>query len=178
MLNRYDILLGREPPAPVIYQAIQEYVPRYENILAGKGIFTGSPICTLDVLAIQTLIETDHNCIAYVEQSSDCVSWDIIDQFTPTYNVIQGTGSSSYTVQVVNSYAKVRVKNVGDSTMSFKLQVILCPVPRSRGNIFSLPFQYGAREMRNRYRSLYHVDESVARTIDLLAERVVQNESV
>jgi len=62
--------------------------------------------------------------------------------------------------------------------------VVPCPLPHPKGDVLVLPFQYGTnypgglREMRNRYRSLYHVDESVARTIDLLAERVVQNESV
>jgi hypothetical protein len=100
--------------------------------------WSGAASSTLGVAAIQVSLKTDQNCTVYVDQSPDnapaagAPHWDITD----TYNYISSLGGNSWTVQAVNSYVRVRVKNVGTAnTTYFRLQTALCPivdaVPRS-----------------------------------------------
>lgn len=101
------------------------------NLNAG-ATFTGTLVSTLGVGAIQVSLKTDQNCTVYVDQSPDGTNWDISDSFD-YWNVIN---NFSQTVQAVNSYVRVRVKNIGTSaTTYFRLQTVLAPIiealPRS-----------------------------------------------
>lgn len=93
--------------------------------LASGATFTGLAESTLDYAGIQVSLKTDQNCTVYVDQSTDGSNWDINDTFTYYYS----NGGASWTVQAVNSYVRVRVKNNGASTTTyFRMQTALCPV--------------------------------------------------
>lgn len=93
--------------------------------LAGGATFTGTSVTTLGANAIQVSLKTDVNCTVYIDQSPDGTNWDIVDIFNYYYS----TNNFSTTVQTVNSYFRVRVKNVDAATSTyFRLQSVLCPV--------------------------------------------------
>lgn len=94
------------------------------NLLSSAN-FTGVATSTLGVSAIQVSLKTDQNMIVYVEQSPDGANWDIVDHFDYIYSL----GGNSWTVQAVNSYARVVVVNTnGTATTYFRLQTALCPI--------------------------------------------------
>lgn len=96
------------------------------SAIAYNGTFTGSGTSTLGVAAIQVSLKTDQKCTVYVEQSPDNTNWDISDEFT--YFTTKNFG---ITTQAINSYVRVRVKNVSPgqvSTSYMRLQTCLCPV--------------------------------------------------
>ena len=100
--------------------------------IAASGTFTGTATTTLGVVGIQVSIKTDQNCIVYVDQSPDGDNWDITDSYIYYYSL----GGAGWTVQAINSYYRVRVTNVGQSSTTYmRLQTALCPiveaVPRS-----------------------------------------------
>lgn len=102
-----------------------------KNLSAG-ATFTGSSATTLGVNAIQVSLKTDQNCTVYVEQSPDGTNWDLVD----IYNYWASINNFGITVQAVNSYVRVRVKNISTTdTTYFRLQTVLCPIvealPRS-----------------------------------------------
>jgi hypothetical protein len=104
------------------------------NITAG-ATFTGTSTSTLGIVGIQVSIKTDRDCTVYVDQSptdSGAPNWDITD----TYNYTSSLGGASWTTQAVNSYVRVRVKNITSANTTYlRLQTCLCPiveaVPRS-----------------------------------------------
>jgi len=86
--------------------------------------FTGIGTSTLGIVGIQVSLKTDQNCTVWVEQSPDNINWDVSDNFT--YYTIKPFGT---TIQAVNSYVRIRVKNISSSaTTYFRLQTALCPV--------------------------------------------------
>jgi hypothetical protein len=101
------------------------------NITSG-AMFTGVKHTTLGVAGIQVSLKTDKNCYVYVDQSPDGDNWDITD----TYIYLNSLGGDSWTVQAVNSFTRVRVKNYESSPTTYlRLQTALCPIveaiPRS-----------------------------------------------
>jgi hypothetical protein len=96
------------------------------NINIGvNAFFTGASTSTLGVAGIQVSLKTDQNCTVYVDQSPDGNNWDIIDIYDYFYSI----GNFGITVQAINSYVRVRVKNIGNKTTTyFRLQTALCPI--------------------------------------------------
>lgn len=96
------------------------------NLDAGNSYtFTGTAVSTLGVVALQVSLKTDKNATVYVDQSPDGYYWDISDSFTYYYS----KGGDSWSVQAVNSYARVRVVLFDSSASTyFRLQFALCPV--------------------------------------------------
>lgn len=93
--------------------------------LASGATFTGTATETLGVAAVQVSLKTDQNCTIYVEQSPDGTNWDISDEYIYYYSI----NNAGFTVQAINSYVRVRVKNNNVETTSyFRLQTALCPV--------------------------------------------------
>jgi hypothetical protein len=97
--------------------------------IAANALFTGVLTSTLGVAGIQISLKTDQNCIVYVDQSPDNTpNWDITDE----YNYYASINNFGITVQAINSYVRVRVKNVGSAlTTYFRLQTALCPIVES-----------------------------------------------
>lgn len=95
--------------------------------------FVGTGDSTLGVVGIQVSLKTDQNCTVLVEQSPDNMHWDIFDE----YDYYASINNFGVTVQAVNSYVRVVVKNLSTTTATtyFRLQTALCPiveaVPRS-----------------------------------------------
>ena len=118
--------------------------------LAVSASFTGTATSTLGVVGLQVSFKADQDCTVYVDQSPDGTNWDITDSFN-AYVLRGGIGE---TVQAVNSYARVRVTNIGLATTTYlRLQLALCPiveaVPRSLdsgGN-----FKVGVKSMEDEY---------------------------
>lgn len=112
---------------------------------------SGSGTSTLGVAGIQVSLKTDQNCTVYVDQSPDNLNWDISDD----YDYYASVGNFGVTVQAVNSYVRVRVKNTGLSATTYlRLQTALCPIvealPRSlsedghlKTHIFGIQDEYG-----------------------------------
>jgi hypothetical protein len=102
-----------------------------ENLAAG-ATFTGVVDLNIFASGIQVLLKTDQNCTVFVEQSSDGVEWDVIDQ----YDYFAGGDDFGITVMCVGVYYRVLVTNVGiAATTFFRLQTIsvpfVSPLPRS-----------------------------------------------
>ena len=96
--------------------------------LAAGAIYSGCPVSTLGVAGIQVSLFTDQNSTVYVEQSPDSLNWDISDQ----YNYHTSVNNFGVTVQAINSYYRVRVKNEGlSAATAFRLQSVLCPIVES-----------------------------------------------
>lgn len=100
--------------------------------LAAGALFTGTPITDLNATAVQYILNTDQNCLVYIDQSPDGTNWDITD----SYEHYATKGGSATTVQLVGSYYRIRVQNIGlVATTHFRLQTILVPflaaLPRS-----------------------------------------------
>lgn len=100
--------------------------------LAAGATFTGLATSTLGVVGIQVSLKTDQNATVYVDQSPDGTNWDIVD----SYAYYASIGSFGITIQAINSYVRVRVKNNGSATTTYlRLQTVLCPIvealPRS-----------------------------------------------
>jgi hypothetical protein len=78
--------------------------------LSSGATFTGTQTSTLGVAGIQVSLKTDQNC-------------------TDTFNYYASINNFGVTVQAVNSYVRVRVKNEGTATTTeFRLQTALCPI--------------------------------------------------
>jgi hypothetical protein len=104
----------------------------HSSNLAASETFSGSSTSTLGVAGIQVSLYTTQNCSVWVEQSPDNLNWDISD----LYYYYSGLNNFGVTVQAINSYVRVRVKNTGVvATNTFRLQTALCPIvealPRS-----------------------------------------------
>lgn len=100
--------------------------------LAGGATYTGAAASTLGVAGIQVSLKTDQNCIVYVDQSPDGISWDLTDE----YEYLTGVNNFGLTVQAINSYVRVRVTNTSSTITTYlRLQTVLCPIveplPRS-----------------------------------------------
>lgn len=101
--------------------------------LAPGATYTGTITSTLGIVGIQVSLKTDQNCMVYVDQSPNTTpNWDISDE----YNYYTSINNFGITVQAINSYCRVRVKNTGSGTTTyFRLQTALCPIvealPRS-----------------------------------------------
>ena len=102
------------------------------NLAAGNGYtFTGEPISTLGVSAIQVGLFADKSCQVYIQQSTnDTPNWDISDHYYYAANSNFGV-----TVQATTSYFRVVVTTNNETTTVFRLQSVLCPIamplPRS-----------------------------------------------
>jgi hypothetical protein len=100
--------------------------------LVSGGSFVGIAVSTLGVAGIQVSLHTDQNCTVWIEQSPNGIDWDISD----AYNYYTSFNNFGITVQAINSYYRVIVKNIGLSSQTiFRLQSALCPIvealPRS-----------------------------------------------
>lgn len=100
--------------------------------LAAGATFTGATITDLNLTAVQFIIAADQNCLVHIDQSSDGVNWDVSD----TYDYFAALGGSGQTAQLVGSYYRMRVTNIGSVTTTFlRFQAIqvpfLNPLPRS-----------------------------------------------
>ena len=100
--------------------------------LAAGATFTGPSTADLNYSAIQYSFKSDQNCTVYIEQSPDGTNWDISDPFD--YHT--GGNGAANTAQLVSSFYRFRVTNVGFATTTFlRLQVVqvpfLSPLPRS-----------------------------------------------
>lgn len=100
--------------------------------LASGASFVGAAKPDLQYTAVQFTVKSDQNMLISVDQSSDGTNWDVTDTFE-FYTSEGGTGS---TVQLVASYYRIRVVNIGASTSTFlRLQTIAVPflpsLPRS-----------------------------------------------
>ena len=101
------------------------------NVNAGVT-WRGVSASTLRVAGIKVTLKADQNCTVYIDQSPDGLNWDIVDSF----DYWSTTNNFSTTVHAVNSYFRVRVKNISlVNTQTFRLQSCLCPIieplPRS-----------------------------------------------
>ncbi len=107
------------------------------NLAVGAS-FVGPAISDLYFTAVQYTLKTDQLCNVFVEQSPDGTNWDISDPYQAFPNL--GSGN---TVQLVASFYRIRVTNIGVATTTFfRLQVIQIPflpsLPRtldSSGNL-------------------------------------------
>jgi hypothetical protein len=96
--------------------------------LASLATFTGTATSTLGIAGIQVSLHSSQNCDIYVEQSPDGNNWDISDHFA--YRT--GINNFGVTTQAINSYLRVRIKNLGSiTTTDFRLQTALCPIVES-----------------------------------------------
>lgn len=93
------------------------------NLDAPGYTFTGTKTSTLGVAGLQVSLYADKNCIVYVEQSPDESNWDLSDKFFYTSDENFGV-----TVQAINSWVRVRVTTMSETTTEFRLQTCLCPV--------------------------------------------------
>ena len=101
------------------------------NLATGNSwTFTGTAESTLNVAGIQVGLFADKNCLVKVQQSPDGTNWDISDQYTYV-----ASASFGVTVQAIASYFRVIVTTNSETTGSFRLQSVMCPiveaVPRS-----------------------------------------------
>ena len=93
--------------------------------LASGATFTGTATSTLGVVGLQWSLYTTENCTVYIDQSPDGTNWDISYQF----DYIASKGGEGETVQATQSYWRIRVTNIGESTTTtFRLQGVLCPI--------------------------------------------------
>jgi hypothetical protein len=104
----------------------------FSGSLAAGATWSGSPTSTLGVAAIQVSLYTNQNCTLYVDQSPDGSNWDLSDDF----KYYSGVNNLGLTVQAINSYFRVRLKNeTSFSASPVRLQSVLCPIveaiPRS-----------------------------------------------
>lgn len=102
--------------------------------LAVGATFTGPAIPDLNYTAVQYILNADQDCNIFIEQSPDGTNWDISDQFV--FHAPIGNGN---TVQLVGSFYRIRVTNIGFATTThLRLQVIKVPflpsLPRSLDN--------------------------------------------
>ncbi len=100
--------------------------------LAAGATFTGVAEADLTASAVQYILAADQNCVVHIDQSMDATNWDITDQ----YNYYAALGGSGLTVQLVGSFYRMRVTNVGTATTTFfRFQTIQVPfldaVPRT-----------------------------------------------
>lgn len=100
--------------------------------LAAGATFSGPWVSDLNYTAVQYIVKASQNLLVYVDQSPDGVNPDISDVFE-SYTSEGGTGN---TIQLVASYYRIRVTNVGLVATTFlRLQVIQVPflpsLPRS-----------------------------------------------
>lgn len=94
------------------------------NLNSGQT-FVGTASSTLGYVGIQVSLKTDSNCTVYIDQSPDGVNWDIVDSF----EYIHSLGGDGRTIQAVNSFVRIRVRNDGpNATTYFRLQLALCPI--------------------------------------------------
>jgi len=93
--------------------------------LDAAATFTGTATSTLGVVGLQWSLKTSQNCTVTIEQSPNGTNWDISD----TWEYYYAKGGSGGTVQALNSYWRILVKNNGlIATSGFRLQAILCPI--------------------------------------------------
>lgn len=100
--------------------------------LAQGATFTGASVSDLNLTTVQFALYADQNCIVHIDQSIDGVNWDISD----SYNYYSALGGSGQSAQLVASYYRMRVTNVGTGpTTILRFQTIqvpfLNPLPRS-----------------------------------------------
>lgn len=98
------------------------------NLAVGNSYtFTGTATSTLGVAGIQVSLFADKNCIVRVEQSPDSTPhWDLIDQYNYT-----ASSNFGITVQAISSYVRVVVTTANETTTTFRLQTVLCPIVES-----------------------------------------------
>ena len=134
MLNRYDILLGKNKELPV---PEKNNVPAketsfnswdYEGEIYPGSTLVGAPISTYGVSLIQVYLEASQNCSVYVDQdqTGTNMNWDINDHF-----IYYAPDSFSRMFQAVSAYARIRVINNGESTAKLKSRIILVASDRS-----------------------------------------------
>lgn len=108
-------------------------VPPAAAITAGSTWNSaGAGTSTLGIVGIQVSIWANQNCTIYVDQSPDGTNWDCTD----VIDYWSAGAGNGWTIQAINSYVRVRVKNIGTaSATAVRLQTCLCPVveavPRS-----------------------------------------------
>lgn len=101
------------------------------NLAAGAS-FIGATTTDLNLTAVQFFIATDQNCKVFIQQSSNGINWDISDE----YDYYAALGGSGQSAQLVGSYYRMQVTNVGTATTTFfRFQTIqipfLNPLPRA-----------------------------------------------
>jgi hypothetical protein len=102
------------------------------NLAVGNSYtFTGTLTSTLGVAGIQVSLYADKNCIVKVQQSPSATpNWDLTDTYYYT-----ASSNFGVTVQAISSYIRVVVTTMSETTGTFRLQTVLCPivevVPRS-----------------------------------------------
>lgn len=102
------------------------------NLAAGNSYtFTGTSASTLGVNSIQVSLFADKNCKVKIQQSPDGTNWDLVD----TYYYTASSTSFGVTVQAISSYFRTVVTTNAETTTTFRLQSVLCPIadplPRS-----------------------------------------------
>lgn len=122
----------------------------FSGSLASSASFVGTSHSTLNIVGIQVSLYSTQNMTVWIEQSPDGTNWDISD----SYNYHTNDTGFGITVQAINSYYRVIIKNVGvDTATAVRLQTALCPiveaVPRSltpHGN-----FKVAIKEFEDKY---------------------------
>jgi len=129
------------------------------NLNSGAS-FTGIGESTLGVNSIQINFIADQNCTVELEQSTDNVNWDIIDNWTCLANIGQGR-----TFQAISSYFRVIVTNNGGNTTTYlRLQSSLCPIveclPRTLSQSGNLKVELAPRTATVTIQLLYDINNS------------------
>jgi hypothetical protein len=122
----------------------------FSGSLAASGSFTGGSVSTLNIVGIQVSAYMNQNGVIYIQQSPDGTNWDISDAFDYHTSI----NNFGVTVQAINSYYRVIVKNTSSGSASTcRLQSALCPivevVPRSLTQSGNL--KVGIQEFEDNY---------------------------
>lgn len=122
----------------------------FSGSLASSASFVGTSVSTLGVAGIQVSLYSTKNCTVWIEQSPDGTNWDISD----SYDYHTNDPSFGITVQAINSYCRVIIKNISTQTAStIRLQTALCPIvesmPRSLSSHGNL--KVSVEEMKDSY---------------------------
>jgi len=124
--NPSDSMSVTFPTAQQISQSVvADPLNSFSGSLASSGCFVGVASSTLGVVGLQVSMYTDQNSSVYVEQSPDGTNWDVSDVYDYHTNI----GNFGITVQAVNSYYRVIVKNTSPSDATVcRVQSVLCPI--------------------------------------------------
>lgn len=89
--------------------------------------FTGSGVSTLGVNSIQVCVFADKNLIVKVQQDATN-TWTRYREDTVFYTANSRGPTAGFTVQAVDAYVRVVVTSMNETTTTFRIDTVLCPV--------------------------------------------------
>lgn len=109
----------------VVNQNTQVDAPNSTSVnLAPGATFTGGWVTDLNYTAVQYIVNADQNLQIFIDQSPDGVNNDVSDMFEYFFAL----GGDGHTVQLVGTYHRFRVVNIGTATTThLRFQAIKIP---------------------------------------------------